>query len=84
MRSVVYKTLLFLEERIDLTASVDPAVAYLFLKEGQSNPHEQALQQDYMASLRRTKLGSADEVRGIAAGGPTSRMRWTALGSSPR
>jgi len=68
VRSVVYKTLLFLEERIDLTASVDPAVAYLFLKEGQSNPHEQALQQDYMASLRRTKLGSADEVRGIGGG----------------
>ena len=41
---------------------------YLFLKEGQPNPHEQALLQDYMASLRRTKLGSADEVRGIGGG----------------
>lgn len=68
VRSLVYKTLLFLEARIDLTPGVDPAVAYLFVEEGQPNPHEKALQQDYMASLRRSKFGTVDEVRGVGGG----------------
>ncbi len=68
VRSLVYKTLLFLEDRLDLTAGVDPAVAYLFVEEGQPNPHEKALQQDYMASLRRSRFGTVDEVRGVGGG----------------
>lgn len=68
VRAVVFKTLLFLEGRLDPSPGVDPTVDYLFLREGEANPLEKSLQQDFMRFMRTAKLGTVDEVRGIAAG----------------
>lgn len=68
VRAVVFKTLLFLEGRLDPSPGVDPTVDYLFVRDGESNPLEKSLQQDFMRFMRTAKLGTVDEIRGIAAG----------------
>lgn len=68
VRAVVVKTLLFLKSRMDPSPGVDPTVSYLFIREGEPNPLEKSLQQDFMRFLHTSMLGSVDEVRGIAAG----------------
>jgi hypothetical protein len=68
VRAVVFKTLLFLEGRLDPSPGVDPTVEYLFVRDGEANPLEKSLQQDFMRFMRTAKLGTVDEIRGIAAG----------------
>lgn len=68
VQAVVYKTLLFLEGRMDPSPGVDPTVAYLFTREGEANPLEKNLQQDFMRFIRTAKFGTVDELRGVAAG----------------
>lgn len=68
VRAVVFKTLLFLEGRLDPSPGVDPTVDYLFVRDGEPNPLEKSLQQDFMRFMRTAKLGTVDEIRGIAAG----------------
>jgi hypothetical protein len=68
VRAVVFKTLLFLEGRLDPSPGVDPTVDYLFVRDGEANPLEKSLQQDFMRFMRTAKLGTVDEIRGIAAG----------------
>lgn len=66
--ALALKTLLFLEFRLDATAAQDPTGAYLFENPDGSTPLEKELQQDYLRFLRTSKLGTHDEVRGVAAG----------------
>lgn len=66
--AITLKTLLFLEYRLDATAAQDPTGAYLFEKPDGSMPLEKQLQQDYLRFLRTSKLGTQDEVRGVALG----------------
>ncbi|MCJ2109807.1 hypothetical protein MKK64_01025 [Methylobacterium sp. E-025] len=68
VRTIVYKTMLFVESRMNPTLSLDPTVAYLFIKDGAPNPLEKDLQQDYMRFLMTANLGSLDEVRGVSGG----------------
>ncbi|MCK1603475.1 hypothetical protein IVB02_19015 [Bradyrhizobium sp. 166] len=66
--ALALKTLLFLEFRLDATAAQDPTGAYLFENPDGSMPLEKELQQDYLRFLRSSKLGTHDELRGVAAG----------------
>jgi hypothetical protein len=66
--ALALKTLLFLEFRLDATAAQDPTGAYLFENADGSAPLEKELQQDYLRFLHTSKLGTHDEVRGVAAG----------------
>jgi hypothetical protein len=66
--ALAFKTMLFVEYRLDATAAQDPAGAYLFENPDGSMPLEKQLQQDYLRFLRASKLGTHDEVRGLAAG----------------
>ncbi|QFU14727.1 hypothetical protein [Microvirga thermotolerans] len=66
--SVVWKTLLFLEGRLDPTIGVDPTVKYLFLLPNQPDPLEKELQADFMRFMRTAKFGTVDEWRGIGGG----------------
>ncbi|MCP1548425.1 MULTISPECIES: hypothetical protein [Methylorubrum] len=68
VQAVVYKTLLFLESRMDPSPGVDPTVAYLFTSEGETDPLEKEIQQDFMRFIRTAKFGTVDELRGVAAG----------------
>ncbi|GJD58079.1 hypothetical protein [Methylobacterium dankookense] len=68
VQAVVYKTLLFLESRMDPSLGVDPTVAYLFTREDEANPLEKEIQQDFMRFIRTAKFGTVDELRGVAAG----------------
>jgi hypothetical protein len=66
--ALALKTLLFAEFRLDATAAQDPTGAYLFENADGSASLEKELQQDYLRFLRTSKLGTHDEVRGVAAG----------------
>jgi hypothetical protein len=66
--ALALKTMLFVEHRLDATAAQDPTGAYLFENPDGSMPLEKQLQQDYLRFLRASKLGTHDEVRGMAAG----------------
>ena len=66
--ALTLKTMLFLEHRLDATAAQDPTGAYLFENAGGSLPLEKELQQDYLRFFQASKLGTYDEVRGLAAG----------------
>lgn len=68
LRSVIWQTFLFLESRLEATISQDPTVEYLFAIPEQDDPAEQDLQQDYLRHMRQKKLGTLDEVRGVAGG----------------
>jgi hypothetical protein len=66
--ALALKTMFFVEYRLDATAAQDPTGAYLFENPDGSMPLEKQLQQDYLRFLRASKLGTHDEVRGLAAG----------------
>jgi hypothetical protein len=66
--AVVFESLLFLEFRLDTTPGQDPTAAYLFKSATEVDPLEKELQQDYLRFLKRAKLGSADEIRGVGGG----------------
>lgn len=66
--TMIYKTLLFLETRLDMTPGVDPAVKYLFIADGEPNPLEKELQQDFIRFFRNAKLGTAAELAGVGGG----------------
>jgi hypothetical protein len=62
--SVVYKTLLFLEHRLNASPAQDPATKYLF----KPDALEHELQEDYFRFMKNCSLGSTDEERGIGGG----------------
>jgi hypothetical protein len=66
--ALALKTMLFIEHRLDATAAQDPAGAYLFESTDGGKALEKELQQDYLRFLRVSKLGTHDEVRGLASG----------------
>jgi hypothetical protein len=66
--ALTLKTMLFVEYRLDATAAQDPTGVYLFENPDGSMPREKQLQQDYLRFLRTSKLGTHDEVRGVAVG----------------
>jgi hypothetical protein len=66
--ALALKTMLFIEHRLDATAAQDPAGAYLFENTDGRKALEKELQQDYLRFLRASKLGTHDEVRGLASG----------------
>src|SRR5258708_1070554 len=55
--ALAFKTMLFVEYRLDATAAQDPAGAYLFENPDGSMPLEKQLQQDYLRFLHASKLG---------------------------
>lgn len=65
---ICWKLLLFLEHRLDATASQDPTGAYLFHVPGRKPPLEKELQADALHFLRRGKIPSGDEIRGVGGG----------------
>jgi hypothetical protein len=66
--ALALKTMLFVEHRLDATAAQDPTGAYLFENPDGGKALEKELQQDYLRFLRASKLGTHDEVRGLASG----------------
>lgn len=68
VETMIYQTLLFLEGRLDMTPGVDPTVKYLFVADGEPDPLEKELQQDFIRFLRNRKLGTVAELSGIGGG----------------
>jgi hypothetical protein len=66
--ALTFKTMLFVEHRLNATAAQDPTGAYLFENPSGETPLEKHLQQDYLRFLRNSKLGTHDEVRDLASG----------------
>jgi hypothetical protein len=68
VETMIYKTLLFLETRLDMTPGVDPTVKYLFVADSEPHPLEKDLQQDFIRFLRNGKLGTVSELAGVGGG----------------
>jgi len=66
--AIVFKTMLFVEHRLDTTKGQDATGEYLFSDPTKSTALEKELQQDFLRFLKTSRLGSHDEVRGVAAG----------------
>lgn len=65
---ICWKLLVFLEHRLDATATQDPTGAYLFHRASEPKPLEKKLQSDLLSFLHRGKLPSGDEIRGVGGG----------------